>query len=56
MADSPAPPPPPSTAGALVPVVPITYREKLAQFRILEEKRLELIEVCGSRAQPEVQM
>lgn len=36
-------------ADALVPVlppaVPTTYRERLAQFRILEEKRLELIEV-----------
>ena len=25
---------------------PMTYRERLGQFRILEEKRCELIEVC----------
>jgi hypothetical protein len=25
---------------------PMTYRERLSQFRILEEKRCELIEVC----------
>lgn len=36
MADTPAPAPPP---------VPTTYRERLAQFKILEEKRFELIEV-----------
>ncbi|KAK7190894.1 hypothetical protein DPSP01_007845 [Paraphaeosphaeria sporulosa] len=35
MADAPAP---------TVPPVPTTYRERLAQFRILEEKRFELIE------------
>ncbi|KAF1967612.1 hypothetical protein BU23DRAFT_559259 [Bimuria novae-zelandiae CBS 107.79] len=35
MADAPAPAAPP---------VPTTYRERLAQFRILEEKRFELIE------------
>lgn len=34
---APAPPPPP-------PPVPMTIRERLAQFKILEEKRLELIE------------
>jgi hypothetical protein len=27
------------------PPVPTTYRERLAQFKILEEKRFELIEV-----------
>jgi hypothetical protein len=37
----------------LVPVsvpapVPMTFRERLAQFKILEEKRLELIEVGTS--------
>lgn len=26
--------------------LPTTYRERLAQFKILEEKRIELIEVC----------
>jgi len=47
MADSPAPPPPPPPppAPAALAVVPSTYREKLAQFKILEERRLELIEV-----------
>jgi hypothetical protein len=29
---------------------PMTYRERLNQFRILEEKRCELIEVCRKRA------
>ncbi|KAF1936832.1 hypothetical protein EJ02DRAFT_459197 [Clathrospora elynae] len=33
-----APPPPPP------PLLPMTYRERLGQFRILEEKRFELIE------------
>jgi hypothetical protein len=49
MAESPAPaqtpvqaPPPPPPAA---PPVPLTYRERLAQFKILEEKRHELIEV-----------
>ncbi|KAJ4994185.1 CCCH zinc finger protein [Stagonosporopsis vannaccii] len=54
MADVPPPapaPPPAVTALALVPPAtpppgPLTYRERLAQFRILEEKRLELIEVA----------
>ena len=27
------------------PVPPLSYRERLAQFKILEEKRIELIEV-----------
>jgi hypothetical protein len=50
MADAPPPAPTPASALALVPPptpppVPITYRERLAQFRILEEKRIELIEV-----------
>jgi hypothetical protein len=38
MADTPAP-------AAPVPPAPTTYRERLAQFKILEEKRYELIEV-----------
>lgn len=38
MADVPAPP------GAF----PTTYRERLAQFKILEERRFELIEVNRS--------
>jgi hypothetical protein len=43
---APAPPPPPTNAVALVgPPSPLTYRDRLAQFRILEEKRHELIEV-----------
>jgi hypothetical protein len=37
MADTPAPAP--------LPPAPTTYRERLAQFKILEEKRFELIEV-----------
>lgn len=51
MADIPPPAPaPPVSALALVPPPtpppgPLTYRERLAQFRILEEKRIELIEV-----------
>ncbi|UPX16910.1 uncharacterized protein EKO05_0007291 [Ascochyta rabiei] len=50
MADVPPPAPaPPVSALALVPPPtpppgPLTYRERLAQFRILEEKRIELIE------------
>ncbi|KAF2796455.1 hypothetical protein K505DRAFT_237658 [Melanomma pulvis-pyrius CBS 109.77] len=40
MADTPAPAPAPPA----LPPVPTTYRERLAQFKILEEKRLELIE------------
>ncbi|KAH6639814.1 hypothetical protein C7974DRAFT_139212 [Boeremia exigua] len=44
----PAPAPPPAVSAlALIPppsVGSLTYRERLAQFRILEEKRLELIE------------
>ncbi|KAH9876038.1 hypothetical protein J1614_003916 [Plenodomus biglobosus] len=46
MSDSPAPPPPPPPPPAPVPamVVPTSYRERLAQFKILEEKRFELIE------------
>lgn len=43
MAEAPAPAPAP------IPV-PTTYRERLAQFRILEEKRHELIEVRPSIA------
>ncbi|KAH7094381.1 hypothetical protein FB567DRAFT_510067 [Paraphoma chrysanthemicola] len=42
-----SPPPPPPTSTALVPATPpapLTYRERLAQFKILEEKRHELIE------------
>ncbi|KAH7125667.1 hypothetical protein B0J11DRAFT_528990 [Dendryphion nanum] len=39
MADTPAPAPAPAPAP-----VPTTYRERLAQFKILEEKRIELIE------------
>lgn len=48
---TPAPPPapaPPSTSTAVAiatPPAPLTYRDRLAQFRILEEKRHELIEV-----------
>lgn len=34
-----------TTTMAEVPPVPVTYRERLAQFRILDEKRCELIEV-----------
>lgn len=53
MADVPPPAPaPPSAVSTLAlippptpPPGPLTYRERLAQFRILEEKRLELIEV-----------
>jgi hypothetical protein len=40
MADNTPPP-------ASLPPVPTTYRERLAQFKILEEKRFELIEVQG---------
>ncbi|OAK95704.1 hypothetical protein IQ06DRAFT_339359 [Phaeosphaeriaceae sp. SRC1lsM3a] len=41
----PATPAPPSTAVAIAtPPAPLTYRDRLAQFRILEEKRHELIE------------
>ena len=55
MADVPPPvPAPPSAVSTLAlvppptpPPGPLTYRERLAQFRILEEKRLELIEVYG---------
>lgn len=36
---SPAPPAPPAP-----PPAPLTYRDRLAQFKVLEEKRLELIE------------
>jgi hypothetical protein len=48
---APVPPPPtPSTAVAIVaPTVPTTVRERLAQFKILEDKRSELIEVRGRR-------
>jgi hypothetical protein len=48
---APAPPPPtPSTALAIVaPAVPTTVRERLAQFKILEDKRSELIEVRAGR-------
>jgi hypothetical protein len=44
---APAPPPAPTNAVALVgpPAPPLTYRDRLAQFRIVEEKRHELIEV-----------
>ncbi|KAF2018043.1 hypothetical protein BU24DRAFT_421056 [Aaosphaeria arxii CBS 175.79] len=41
---SPPPVPVPATPTALVPLQPTTYRERLAQFKILEEKRFELIE------------
>ncbi|KAF2742560.1 hypothetical protein M011DRAFT_472151 [Sporormia fimetaria CBS 119925] len=47
MAESPAPPPPAAPAAAptsTAVVVPTTFRDRLAQFKILEEKRLELIE------------
>lgn len=46
MADSPTPPPPhpPAPASTALAVVPSTYREKLTQFKVLEERRLELIE------------
>ncbi|KAI8934356.1 hypothetical protein NX059_009091 [Plenodomus lindquistii] len=46
MADSTAapPPPPPPPAPAAIAIVPTSYRERLAQFKILEEKRFELIE------------
>lgn len=53
MADAPPPAPaPPVSALALVPPPtpppgPLTFRERLAQFRILEEKRIELIEVLA---------
>jgi hypothetical protein len=48
---APAPPPPtPSTAVAIVaPPVLTTVRERLAQFKILEDKRSELIEVRTRR-------
>jgi hypothetical protein len=53
MAEVPPPasaPPPAVSTLALVPSPtppsgPLNYRERLAQFRILEEKRIELIEV-----------
>lgn len=46
MADTTAPPPPPTPAPPPPPLAPaaLSYRERLAQFKILEEKRLELIE------------
>jgi hypothetical protein len=53
MSEVPPPAPaPPAAVSALAlippptpPPGPLTYRERLAQFRILEEKRIELIEV-----------
>jgi len=51
MADTTAPPPPPTPAPPPPPApAPLSYRERLAQFKILEEKRLELIEVPWSQA------
>jgi hypothetical protein len=44
-APAPAQPQAPSTAVVIAPPVPITIRERLAQFKILEEKRSEVIEV-----------
>jgi hypothetical protein len=41
LAPLPPPPQPPQQQSAL------SYRERLAQFKILEEKRFELIEVPG---------
>ncbi|KAF1995051.1 hypothetical protein P154DRAFT_581187 [Amniculicola lignicola CBS 123094] len=46
MADIPPPPPPPPA--------PLSYRDRLAQFRILEEKRCELIEVSTSPGSSEL--
>jgi len=44
-APSTAPQPPLAATAASTPLVPLTYRDQLAQFKILEEKRYELIEV-----------
>ncbi|KAF2709260.1 hypothetical protein K504DRAFT_431618 [Pleomassaria siparia CBS 279.74] len=43
-APPPPPPPPPPAATPASPPVALTYRERLVQFKILEDKRLELIE------------
>ena len=58
MSEVPPPAPaPPAAVSALAlippptpPPGPLTYRERLAQFRILEEKRIELIEVLEGRS------
>jgi hypothetical protein len=46
----PAPAPPSSTAVVVAsPPAQLSYRDRLAQFKILEEKRCELIEVWERR-------